>query len=81
MSTKRLSLIVFGAMLATVAFAAAEQASEPSCCVKRAYCCSIKARCCDNDKTVEAEIIPLTFVKKEAAKPTCMAISPRWSMP
>ena len=43
--------------------------SVPICCAKRTYCCTIKTSCCS--KTVEAEVVPLSFNPSEAAKPTC----------
>lgn len=65
MSHKSFLLVLVGAFLSTAALAD-EPVAKPTCCIKHAYCCTIKARCCDNNETAEAELIPLTFVKDEA---------------
>lgn len=54
--------------------AAASPVAKPSCCIKNAYCCSVKARCCPNaanDETTVAVVNSVDTEHGKLAKPSC----------
>ena len=56
---KSFLLVLVGAFLSTAALAD-EPVAKPTCCIKHAYCCTIKATCYGKEATVNFEEKELT---------------------
>lgn len=71
MSGRKLGLSALVAIVTSLPLFAHEAGAGPTCCEKRAYCCSIKASCCRKYVMAEERIVPLTLLPSEATQPVC----------
>ena len=69
MFTKSATILV--ATLGLLWSAGDSSVAKPTCCAKRAYCCSIKSACCGKTATLERTVANPVAAAEPTAKPIC----------